>query len=554
MKINCRITQTNSALKLLLLALLVLLPGRAIIYADSSMPSQIHIKNISINVHNIYDMTRHKKLSFLYRWSNKLHAKTNDNVVRRELLFKEGDIYDPALVAESERILRSYAYFRKVTIHVSKPENNMVDMIVETHDVWTTELQANWGSTAGQTNWLLGVAEFNMLGQGQSIKASYKKNLDEKIQTFSFQEPRLLNTHINLETHLDKGGNSESWHFQANQPFYATVARWTAGFGIASQKEQQELLTSGVATSNFDMYHRSANVFTGYAFTAARDKRSALTLAGSIDYTDFSNITTSNEAAAPKDRALKGITLSYSFEKISFVKERQLTKFDRDEDLYLGPKHIISYGMFPEKFGSTYEEKIIEYYYSQGVPINPGEYALFNIYSKNQFREHMDTTSKQAIATQYYHRISKHHTLAANMEFIKLFNPDNDQELLLGDDNGLRGYTVREFSGNKKLFFSVEDRIFLMDDVWELFSVGGALFADSGMVWKRDESVDLSKLKSDIGIGLRFGMTRSSSAKVIRIDLAYALNRNEADKRWVITIKSGQIFEPKGIDEFRAGN
>jgi hemolysin activation/secretion protein len=146
------------------------------------------------------------------------------------------------------------------------------------------------------------------------------------------------------------------------------------------------------------------------------------------------------------------------------------------------------------------------------------------------------------------------HTIAANIEFTKLINPDNDKELLLGGESGLRGYSVREFSGNKKLFISVEDRLFLKDDLWELISVGGALFYDAGMVWKKDEVVGLRGIKSDIGIGLRFGISRSSASEVIRVDIAYALNGSSADKRWVLTIKSGQIFNPKGIGDFRSEN
>lgn len=526
-----------------------LLLGKTILCA-----APVRIRKITLDVHNIYDVKKSRKLSFLYTWTNKLHIRTKDNVVSRELLFKEGDIYEPALIAESERILRGYSYFRKVTIRVSKPKDNMVDVTVETHDVWTTQLQVNMGSTAGQNNWLVGFNELNLLGQGQGVAASYEKNLDEKIQTFSFNDPRFLNTHFNLQSHFAKGENSESWDFACNQPFYATIARWSAGFGIASEQEQQHLLTSGASTSSFDMYHRSANVSTGYAITATRKKRKSLTLTGGVDSTNFSNIVMSNDTAPPVNRALNGVTLSYSQEKISFIKEMHITKFDRDEDIYLGPQHIISYGIFPKKFGSTDEEKVIGYYYGMGLPINSGQFALFNLYSRNQFRKDMDSSSEQTISAQYYHRISKQHTLAANIEFTKLNNPDKDQELLLGADNGLRGYSVGAFSGNKKLLFNIEDRLFLNDDVWDLFSIGGALFFDTGMVWKKDEFMDLSKLKSDIGIGLRFGTTRSSSAEVMRVDLAYALNENNADNRWVLTIKSGQIFKPKGYSDFASAN
>ncbi|OGS47100.1 MAG: hypothetical protein A2539_08375 [Elusimicrobia bacterium RIFOXYD2_FULL_34_15] len=554
MENESKIFKINIVCTLISLALFLFIPGGTITYADSPSALPIHINKISIVVHDIYDFKKSERLSFLYSWANKLHKKTNDNVVRRELLFKEGDKYDPALIVESERILRSYPYFRKVSIHVSEPEKDKVNIIVETHDAWTTEFQADWGTTASQTNWLLGFEELNVLGQGQRIKVSYKKNLDEKIQTFVFQDPRFLNSHVNLKTYFDKGEKSESWGLQCNRPFFATIAKWSAGFDLASQKESQELLTNGEKTSSFDAYHRTANIFTGYAITATHDKRSAVTLTGNTGSTVFSNIAVPNDVSPPIDRKLNGGTISYSFEKISFIKEMHITKFDRDEDFFLGPQHVVSYGMFPKKLGSTEEEKVFEYYYGRGVPINSGQFALFNLYSRNQFRQNMDNTGKQAISSQYYHRIARQNTLVVDMEFTKLINPDNDKELLLGGESGLRGYSVREFSGNKKFFFSIEDRLFLKDDVWKLFSVGGALFFDSGMVWRKDESVDLNEIKSDVGIGFRFGLTRSSTAKVVRVDLAYALNGNNRDNRWVLTIKSGQIFNPKGINDFRSDN
>ena len=133
-------------------------------------------------------------------------------------------------------------------------------------------------------------------------------------------------------------------------------------------------------------------------------------------------------------------------------------------------------------------------------------------------------------------------------------NPDNDTQILLGNENGLRGYSVRQFSGTKKLTVNIEDRLFIKDDLWKLLSVGGSLFLDSGMVWKEHEPVSLSRMRSDTGFGLRLALTRSSSAAVIRIDLAYALNKNNEDSRWVLSIKSSQIFVPKKLDDYKEKN
>ena len=41
-----------------------------------------------------------------------------------------------------------------------------------------------------------------------------------------------------------------------------------------------------------------------------------------------------------------------------------------------------------------------------------------------------------------------------------LANPDMGEQLLLGGDNGLRGYPLRYQSGNKSLLFNVERRAY----------------------------------------------------------------------------------------------
>ena len=41
------------------------------------------------------------------KWLNVFHVKTRDEVIKREILLQPGDLYDPDLAAESERILRS---------------------------------------------------------------------------------------------------------------------------------------------------------------------------------------------------------------------------------------------------------------------------------------------------------------------------------------------------------------------------------------------------------------------------------------------------------------
>jgi outer membrane translocation and assembly module TamA len=90
---------------------------------------------------------------------------------------------------------------------------------------------------------------------------------------------------------------------------------------------------------------------------------------------------------------------------------------------------------------------------------------------------------------------------------------------------------------------NIEDRMFFIDELWSLFSVGGAVFYDTGYVWAKGNPVALSKLRSDVGVGLRFGLTRSSNEVVIRLDCSYRLQRdNPGDSAFVVSFGTGQAF------------
>src|SRR5690606_8238005 len=67
------------------------------------------IASIAIDNHSIFDtsdpeLSGHLRLA--YRLANSLHARTRASVIRRDLLFRVGDCFDPTLIAESERLLR----------------------------------------------------------------------------------------------------------------------------------------------------------------------------------------------------------------------------------------------------------------------------------------------------------------------------------------------------------------------------------------------------------------------------------------------------------------
>jgi hemolysin activation/secretion protein len=107
-----------------------------------------------------------------------------------------------------------------------------------------------------------------------------------------------------------------------------------------------------------------------------------------------------------------------------------------------------------------------------------------------------------------------------------VIDPDLDHQLLLGGDNGLRGYPLRYQSGKASVLFTAEERFFTTWFPFRLYQIGAAVFADAGRTWGDDVAgqAPLGWL-ADAGVGLRIGNSRSGLGNVLHVDLAVPLNR-----------------------------
>ena len=91
---------------LLVLGLLVAGP------AASADVSPLRIGRITIDNGDIFSAEEVAEVGsaerLLRRTMNGLHVNTRDHILRRELLFATGDVYDPARLAETERNYHSF--------------------------------------------------------------------------------------------------------------------------------------------------------------------------------------------------------------------------------------------------------------------------------------------------------------------------------------------------------------------------------------------------------------------------------------------------------------
>ena len=107
----------------------------------------------------------------------------------------------------------------------------------------------------------------------------------------------------------------------------------------------------------------------------------------------------------------------------------------------------------------------------------------------------------------------------------------------------MRGYPLRYQNGDSKMLITIEQRYFTDWYPFRLMRVGGAIFADAGRVWGRNPlgSEPLGWLK-DVGFGLRLAPTRSSSSKMVHIDVAFPLDGDPTIDSVQISLEAKRSF------------
>jgi hemolysin activation/secretion protein len=149
------------------------------------------------------------------------------------------------------------------------------------------------------------------------------------------------------------------------------------------------------------------------------------------------------------------------------------------------------------------------------------------LYSDFSGRLHQGTLQNGILdaSARYYVVQSKNWLFFSTLTGTKGWNLDLDNQILLGGDNGLRGYPLRYQDGTARALFSAEQRYFTDWYPFRLFRVGGAVFYDMGRTWGDPPLAQPSLgLLKDVGFGLRFGNARSGLGNVIHVDLAFPLD------------------------------
>jgi hypothetical protein len=491
------------------------------------IPERAVFGQVRIDIGDVFDPSDPEERKRLFEFANKLHVNTRPEVISRRVLFETGDPYSVRIVEESERLLRATGYIYDPHICVLGAHDGIVDVAVVTRDVWTLKPSISFGRSGGENEYSFGAEEDNLLGTGNAVSVEYSHDLDRDSLTFGFHNENLLGRWMTLDTSYSDNSDGHVLDLGLAQPFYALDTHRAAGIRFIDDDRIDPLYDAGEIVDEFRhemsyqrlYWGRSPGLENGWA------RRWTVGLTR-----DFERFSPSPEPGAttllPEDRELQYPFFGFELLRDHFITAKNNNQIGRTEDFYLGPRFYGELGLLSESLGSDRDGLAFSTLWSYGH-----EHSAFTKWlGSAQFsgRAERDEGFENAIATgsfRFYHRQSKRRLLYASLQADVAQDLDLDNQLLLGGDNGLRGYPNRFVSGDKRVLFTIEQRLFTPWYPFRLFHVGAAAFFDVGRAWGENPFSDENPgwLK-DVGIGARFGSSRSSGGTVIHVDLAFPLD------------------------------
>jgi len=493
---------------------------------------------------NIFDLENPKEDNFLFRLANKLHIRTRTEVIERDLLFRSGDRVSVQKIQESERLLRSNRFLYSVDIRVASYFEGVADIEVETRDTWTIEPGIHFSRAGGVNSTGLTLKEGNLLGTGTSIAFAESSDVDRKGHEFSFAQDHLLGgwTGIDLTLAHYDDGNRESFSF--GQPFYSLDSRWSAGTTALHDDRIDSIYRAGVIAEQYRHRLETGEVHAGWSkgLIDGFTRRYSVGLSYQDDRYN-AEPTLPPPAIVPDDQRIIGPYLRYDVVQDNFEKVANRNKIARPEFFSLGFTSSVQVGRALTFLGSTQELWTYTASVSDGIHSERGNDLLGTLSVSGQYGDGHGQRELFSGSVQYYvpHARRALFYVTASADVVR--NPLVSDLLLLGGDNGLRGYPLRYQSGEQRALFTVEERVYMDWFPLRLFRVGGAVFYDIGRAWGGpfDNTVNPGWL-SDAGFGLRILNDRASFGNVLHADIAFPLNPDANIRSMQFLVKSYANF------------
>ena len=542
--------------------------------ADGRCPdgviSQIFVDNNSVFV--VGDPDLDPRFNWAYRLANRLHVRTGESVIRRELLFREGDCYRPEQLEDSERILRSAPFIADADVFALRQSDGTHHVVVETRDEWSTRLEPQLES-GGAALTGLELREENLFGRGQRVAAFIKEYQGERIYGAAFGTRQLLGTQLDAELSVARTPVGVSLQQRLAWPFRGEGGRIAVRQQFERLERNFEYFVpdggGGLERRFFPEERTTFDVGAVYRL-GRRGNLTMLGLAVAGEFIAYPVDTLMRDdpddrpaGALPARGVVEGLDSASNVRLVGLVGQRNVF-FDRRraldavrgaEDVRLGLELELGVGRSLAAFSDDDDWAVDFGLFAAGTlgPVLAG--ARLVVEGKRDVGADGGNTDWHDVFGQLdawgYWRPSdeSRHTFVAAARMAGGWQTTVPFQLTLGYRAGLRGYERHAAAGERRVVGTLEHRAYLGWPYPRLFDLGSALFVDAGRTWAGgDPFGDDTALRVAVGGGLRIAFP-PGSRQTYRLDIAFPVAPSFRPSGFQVSFGIGQAVGRGAVND-----
>ncbi len=508
------------------------------------------IRNIGVKRLNVFGSNINNPLSFnpnkLEELLNATHINTREQIIRKNLLFSEGDTLSPLIISDNERIIRQLPYIddsRIIIIPVSEEE---VDIVVVTKDIYSLAASYNYSSIKKGSASLF---EKNIFGMGHEFRFNMPYNEDMSDSPgfgFEYNINNIAKSFANLGLFYFDGLGEKTFGFNLQRKLVSSATKYAGGISIREMFTSEDLDTLPVPEPlkyNFQDYWLARSFLL--------NRKSVTRLIFGVRYTNnnvFNHpiIMPDSYHHLQKYRIFMG---SVSFSVQRYYKTNLIYGYGRTEDIPYGGLINLTAGREINEFKRRIYTgaklalgesiKNIGYFYSSaGIAafINEGQTEQGILSLRTDFISNLLYLGRYRIRN------------FVKVDYTRGFDRYSDECLAFTREDGFSGFKNDSVNGRQRFAINLESVLFSPSNYYGFrFAFFG--FADLGFLFGTNEFVRQGEVLSSVGLGIRI-RNDNLVFNTLQIRLGYFPNLPDYSRVNYILVSGEQLLRP---DNFEPG-
>ncbi|WP_297087748.1 hypothetical protein [uncultured Draconibacterium sp.] len=471
------------------------------------------IASININALDVFgpsctDTTK-KADNWAEKAANAIHTKSNLKTIRKLLLFKIGDMLDPEVMYENERIIRDLPYIRDVRIYVEQDSVyvGLVNVTVLTKDRFSFGVS---GGVNGTSSGDIELYNRNIFGVGHEVSVKFVGHIEREpylgVETY-YNIKNIGGRFLDIKLGYLNTYKREGYVFDLRKPFLTQNVKWGyGGFSARMYRTDRIRNTDPVKVEEpLDLWVNSFWGGRSFNISPRHENITELTLLSGINnWNYFEEPVVDPENShffANRTLYMLGLTVSQR----RYIQDQLIYSYGITENIPEGFKNELIYGYDANEHGDRH---YLHFFTSNGNLLLSRRGYLFTSagvggYLKNsKFEEgiiHGEVNFISKLATAGRKRVRTF----ANLNYtlgVRRFEIEN---LTLGENDHIRGFDSDIAIGKQRLNVKLEHVVFLPHEFYK-FNIAVFGFVDVGAIGSNKQLIFKQDYYSGIGLGIRF--------------------------------------------------